>query len=259
MRFQKLGPNDVLVPGTVGLAFDISLTSRDPNRTVVQNLRRVTVKNITLRVDCKEIQSIDDSDIFYCYTDSLKTKGERASLAYQFIDRPSQNMLKLRVGAGDGDAAVWEDKAVADTYDNRFHIPLDFEHLESHMPQDQNALGERLEYKLYMNAYDRVIKAGAEAKYSSHTLEYDKVTDPGLTRMIRNQYAGKLVILYNRIVRHTMQTWDEEDSQPEVKFNSPTKSLKGVLILCEERIEGLTRDTENFYNPRINYKGPSYH
>ena len=56
--------------------------------------------------------------------------------------------------AGDGDAAVWGDKAVADAYGNRFYIPLDFELLKSHMPYYQNALGERVEYELYN--YERV-------------------------------------------------------------------------------------------------------
>ena len=100
-----------------------------------------------------------------------------------------------------------------------------------------------------MNAYNRVIKAGAEAKYSIQdiSLEYDKVTDPNLARMIRNQYNGKLVLLYDGIVRHAAGMWDEKDPQWEVKFNS----LKGVLILCKERVDGLTRKTEKLYNPKI--------
>ena len=141
-------------------------------------------------------------------------------------------MLKLRVGAGDGDDVVWKDKAVADTYGNRFYIPLDLELLKSHMPYYQNALGEHLGYELNMNAYNRVTKAGAEAKYSIQdiSLEYDKVTGPGLARMIRNQYTGKLVIPYDHVVRHAMGMWDKKDPQWEVKFNSPVISLKGVLI-----------------------------
>ena len=65
VRFDRLGSDDVIVPGTVRLAFNISLTSRDPNRTVVKNLGRAIVKKITNKVEVKEIQSIDDSDIFY--------------------------------------------------------------------------------------------------------------------------------------------------------------------------------------------------
>ena len=44
VRFQRLGSDVVIVPGTIRLAFNISLTSRDPNRTVVQNLGRAIVK-----------------------------------------------------------------------------------------------------------------------------------------------------------------------------------------------------------------------
>ena len=38
VRFPNLGPSDVVVPGTTRLAFTISLTSTDANRTLVQNI-----------------------------------------------------------------------------------------------------------------------------------------------------------------------------------------------------------------------------
>ena len=55
------------------------------------------------------------------------------------------------------------DKATADTFGNRFFIPLDIELLKTHMPFYRSALDDRLEYKLTFNDYNRVIQATGAA------------------------------------------------------------------------------------------------
>ena len=197
VRFPNLGAHDVIVPGTVRLAFEISLTSTDANKSVVQNLGRAVVKKTTINISGNEVMSIDDSDVLHCYTDLWKTAQERKNAQYQGIDESAdQNVTRLRIGAGNKDATKLEDKAIADAYGARYHIPLDFELLESHMPFYQSALGDRLEYELTFNEYGRVVKAAADKKGSykidNICLEYDMVTQPELARLIRNQYAGRL-------------------------------------------------------------------
>ena len=61
VRFPNLGSYDVIVPGTARLAFTISLTSTDDNRTVVQNLGRAVVKKTTIKISGNEVLSIDAS------------------------------------------------------------------------------------------------------------------------------------------------------------------------------------------------------
>ena len=83
VRFPNISVCDVIVSGTMKLAFTISITSQDPNATLVQNI-------------CRAIS--------------------RTNLHYQGIDTSDDhNDTKLRVGADDGDAAVVQDKAIADT------------------------------------------------------------------------------------------------------------------------------------------------
>ena len=143
VRFPNLGANDVIVPGTARLSFTISLDSIDANRTVVQNLGRAVVKKLTIKISGNEVMSIDDSDLYYIYTDLWRSWTDRASADYQGIDTSlDRNTTKLRVGAADGNNGVPEDNAIANAYENRFYIPLDFELLESHMPYLQNALQE---------------------------------------------------------------------------------------------------------------------
>jgi hypothetical protein len=254
VRFPNLGPNDVIVPGTTRLAFTIALTSTDANRTLVQNIGRAVVRKTTIRISGNEVMSIDDSDVFYCYQDLWKTARERENAQYQGLDTSAnRNATKLRVGAGDGNAAVAADQAVSNAYGNRFYIPLDFELLESHMPFYQSALGDRLEYELTFNEYGRAIQAAADSSYAVEnlSLEYDMVTHAELARMIRNQYAGRLSILYDRVLRHRKITANKSDTLWNINLNVPARSMKGILLLFEEPAAAFTRNTEAFYNPKI--------
>ena len=46
VRFPNLGSDDVIVPGTANLSFNIELTSTtDPKRTLVKNIGRAIIKN----------------------------------------------------------------------------------------------------------------------------------------------------------------------------------------------------------------------
>ena len=255
VRFPNLGSYDVIVPGTARLAFTISLASTDDNRTVVQNLGRAVVKKTTIKISGNEVLSIDDSDVLHCYLDLWKTTRERENAQYQGIDTSlKRNITLVRLGAANGVANV-KSTAIKDAYDNRFYVPLDFELLESHMPFYKSALGDRLEYELTFNDYNRVIHAedDSDASYSigGISLEFDVVTQPELARMVRNQYTGQIAILYDRVLRHRKIKKDKSDTLWNINLNVPARSMKGILMLFEDSPSAFARTTESFYNPKI--------
>ena len=256
VRFPNLGAHDVVMPGTARLAFTVSLTSTDANRTIVKNVGRAVVKKTTIKISGNEVLSIDDSDVLHCYQDLWKTAQERRNSQYQGIDlSDDSNVTRIRVGAGNKDETETEDAAIAAAYGNRYHIPLDFELLESHMPFYQSALGDRLEYELTFNEYSRVVVAtgDAAASYSidNIALEFDMVTQPDLARQIRNQYAGRLAVLYERVLRHRKITANKSDTLWNINLNVPARSMSGILMLFEEPAAAFQRDTEAFCNPKI--------
>ena len=68
VRFPNLGSDDVIIPGTVNISFNIELsTTADTKRTLVNNIDRAIVKKLALKFEGNEILSIDDFDIFACY------------------------------------------------------------------------------------------------------------------------------------------------------------------------------------------------
>ena len=82
-----------------------------------------------------------------------------------------------------------------------------------------------------------------------HILEYDIVTQPKLARHISDEYQS-MVLLYDRILRHKQIPVNTKDMIWNWTFNTPCKSLKGILVLFEEE-KPFARDTSKFYNPKI--------
>ena len=257
VRFPDLKENQVTIPSTTKLTFNITLVGTDVNRTLVKNLGRNIIKKLIVKLDGNEIISIDDYDILYSFYDCWKCKTERLNAVFQGIiqaDGQMENAIKHRINARDK-ANNAKDQTVASIYDNRFCIPLDFEILESSLPLYQYGLGSHLTYELTYADYSDVIKAmDPDATYtiSNISLEFDTITNASLASQIRTEYM-KSSILYDRILKARIIPLDKSDTSFSVDINSPSKSLKGVLLIFmkERSATKFTRDTEEFYNPKI--------
>ena len=261
VRFPNLGSVDVIITGTANLSCNIELTSAvDANSTLVSNIGRAIIKKLAVKFEGNEIMSVDNFDIFACYRDLWTTKSEKRNAIWQGIisnDGCMENCIKLRINAGNKDATNAQDKAIADAYGNKFIILLDFEMLDSAEPYYQAGLGNRLCYELTFNDYNQVTKSGVSSpkvpdpkyKITDISLEYEIATQPDLARSVRAEYQS-MALLYDRILRHRQISVNKSDTIWNWSFNTPCKSLKGILVLFEE--EGAyTRDTSKFYNPKI--------
>ena len=212
---------------------------------------------MAVKFEGNEILSIDDFDIFACYRDLWKTASEKKNAIRQGIissDGSTINCMRLRIDAGDKNAGVTRDNAIATAYGNKFIIPLHFEMLDSSAPYYQVGFGNRLCYEITFNDYNRVIKsavASPDAKYkiTDISLEYEIVSQPTLARSIAVEY-DKMVLLSDRVLRHRQILVNKKDTTWNWSFNMPCKSLKGILGLFEGE-QPYTRDTSKFYNPKI--------
>ena len=142
VRFPDLKENQVSIPGTTKLTFNISLSGTDANRTLVKNLGRNIIRKLFVKLEGNEIISINDCDIFYSYYDCWKSTTERCNVVFQGIVEvggQTENAIKHRINAGDK-ASNANDETVASIFDNKFCIPLDFEILESSLPLYQYGL-----------------------------------------------------------------------------------------------------------------------
>ena len=173
-------------------------------------------------------------------TKTCRKKLEKKSAIHQGIsssDRCPQNCIQLRINAGDKSTSNKKDSAIAKAYGNKFLIPLDFEMLDSSAPYYQEGLRNRLCYEIKFNDYNRVIKsavASPDAKYviSNISLEYEIVTQLTLAKHISDEYQN-IALLYDRILRHRQISVNKSDTTWNWSFNTPCKSLKGILALKE--------------------------
>ena len=257
VRFPDLKENQVIIPGTTKLTFNISQVGTGANRTLVKNLGRNIIRKLVVKLEGNEIISIDDYDILYSYYDCWKCTTERHNAVFQGIvetDGQTENAIKHRINAGD-EASNAKDQTVASIYDNRFCIPLDFEILETRIPLYQYGLGSRLTYESTFADYSSVIKSkDTDTTYtiSNISLEFDTIINASLASQIRTEYM-KSSILYDRILRACIIPLNKSDTSFSVDINSPSKSLKGVLLIFtqERSATKFTRDTEEFYNPKM--------
>ena len=257
VRFPNLKENQVIIPGTTKLTFNITLVGTDVNRTLVKNLGRNIIRKVVVKLEGNEIISIDNYDILYSYYDCWKCTRERHKAVFQGIvetDGQTENAIEHRINTTDK-ANNAKDQTVASIYDNRFCIPLDFEILESSLPLYQYGLGSRLTYELTFADYSDVIKAtDPDANYtiSNISLEFDTIINASLASQIRTEYM-KSIILYDRTLRARIIPLDKSDTSFSVDINSPSKSLKGVLLIFtkERSATKFDRDTEESFNPKI--------
>ena len=59
-----------------------------------------------------------------------------------------------------------------------------------------------------------------------------------------------MALLYDRVLRHRQIIVNKSDTMWNWAFNTPCKSLKGILVLFEEE-KPYVRDTSKYYNPKM--------
>ena len=87
---------------------------------------------------------------------------------------------------------------------------------------------------------------------SNISLEFDTIINASLVSQIRTEYM-KSSILYDRILRALIIPLNNSSTSFSVDINSPSKSLKGVLLIFtkERSAINFNRDAEEFLNPKI--------
>ena len=85
VRFPDLKENQVIIPSTTKLTFNISLAGTDVNRTLIGNLGRNIIRKLFVKLEGNEIISTADYDILYSFYDCWKTATERRNAIFQGV------------------------------------------------------------------------------------------------------------------------------------------------------------------------------
>ena len=85
VHFPDLKENQVIIPSTTRLTFNIFLAGTDLNKTLVENLGRCIIRKLVVKLEGNEIISNDHYNILYSYYDCWKTTTERRNAVFQGI------------------------------------------------------------------------------------------------------------------------------------------------------------------------------
>lgn len=255
VEMPKLGKNDMIVPGSVFLSFNMDISgTKDVKRSVVPNLGRKIVKKVGIKFESKPEREIDEYDEIMTYMDLWLSKKEKTRRVFQGIQTEEGLKHRVKSNGASGDAG---EQAIGKTLGKRFRIPFDFfELLNDVIPFSQYHLREKLQFEFTFNDAKSVIVGSTDVLASSNErdygyaandikLEYDIITDGFLSQSVMAKY-NRMIVPVRHIMRYTTKTINKTDTIVNLPINVDVDRLSHVLILAidpDDRKEFRRNDT----------------
>ena len=245
----------VIVPDTVKITFNLDIEPTDKTR-VVSNVGRVLVKKKVLMLVSKDIDTINNSDMYDKYKGLYLSKKEHEEKLLQGIQWV--NGLKAQVSGKktDGTALIvrTQENAIKKTFDKRFAILLDFDFFKH--PVYPYGLIENLIVRLELNSSENVIlctgDSSASYKLLDISLEYDAIFDERYATTIGEMYTGTTSIPYTKVALIHYQALFKKGTTWKIDVNNlSVRSLQGLLLLFLDKHDDFANKNEGFYNPII--------
>ena len=175
----------------------------------MNNVRKALVKKKVLTLDSKDIDTINNSDIYDTYRDLYLSEKKREEKLLQGIQ--SINDSKARVGAKKADGTALTEamgeNTIKKTFDKRFAIPLYFDFLSIVYPY---GLKEDLIVRLELNSSEKLIlctgDTSATYMFPDKTLEYDAIFDEPYARTVGEMHTRTTSIPYTTVTSIHYQT-----------------------------------------------------
>ena len=124
----------IIIPDTVKITFNLDITSSDKAHSVVNNVGRALMKIKVLMLGSKQIDTINNSNIYDTYKNLYLSEKELEGKLLQGIQ--SANGLKARASEKEDDSTALtvtaQENAIKKTHDKRLAIPLDFDFFKNH-------------------------------------------------------------------------------------------------------------------------------
>ena len=190
----KLAANEVIVPGSLALVFDINLkvTGAHANNYLVQNVSRALVDKLIVKFASTIIQDTTSYGIYKTFEDLFLSKDERENMLREGIQ--SDDLNKLRLGAGDKDTSNAGRNTLNAVYGTKYRINLDHPILTDHGVFYPLALYNDLVFELTLAVAHEVVKEsdGSKLRYKLENiqLEYEVIRSEDLAKEVVSTYAG---------------------------------------------------------------------
>lgn len=251
IKIPTLAQNTLIVPGSMKLAFNISITG-DDDSWFVNNLSANLINRMEIKWGTKSLLNIMNFNILQTYKDLWLTTNQRQNLIRKGIQ--SLNLSKIRSGAKSGTSNS-NDSRLNRIFGTRYEIPLDCSFLTDQHPFYPYIYKEDIEIDIYFNKPSFVINStssSAEPDYSLSNIcfEFDTIYEPHLANQIIQLSDSNygITYFYDYISYVGMNPIKQSDLSFTLTIQDPRRSLKGILILFTLPT---INDPENYFNPEI--------
>jgi len=255
VHVPKLNQNDVLVPGSLGLRFDIDLTGGHANNYLVQNVSRALVSKMVVKFGGTILQDTDGYDLFKIYEDLFLLQEQRDDMVLEGIQ--SGDLCKIRSNAGDKKTSGVDTKNKLNAnFGTKYYIWLDHEILTDHGVFYPQALYNDLVYELTLAGASQVVKgwdpAKLKYKLTNIQLEYEMIRSEQRAREADSEYSSGKEFLYDHVhLEKTIPFAKGSDARLNIKVNAQRRSMKAILLLFTEPYTAGARDSEKFVFPDL--------
>ena len=254
INIPKLSQGNVIVPGSVKLAFNLVVTGH-ANNTLVDNVGRNLVSNFKVVLGGEVLQDTKRHDLFMTYQDLFLSAKSRFRRLKQGISTP--NIRKLRTSAGDATTSNAGEVALGKIYSNRYHIPISHPILDDHGVFYPRGIKETLMFEITLAPISDIVNFSDVTKPPTYTLknlelEYSSISSDYLAQEASSAYASGKGFYYENVLLHeTFEISKPGDSVINKHINVPRRSMTGILCLFNDAITAGTRNSEKFVNPDI--------
>jgi len=197
VHVPKLNEDEVLVPGSLGLRFDIdvpkAIDGGHDDNYLVQNVSRALVSSIVVKFAGTNLQDTVGYDLYKIYEDLFLSQEQRDDMVLEGIQ--SEGLCKLRYDTSDKPTSGIEaKKKLAENLGTKYYIWLDHEILTDHGVFYPQALYNDLVFELKLAGANQVVKGSdpAKLKYKLTNIqhEYEMIRSKQLAREAASEYSS---------------------------------------------------------------------
>ena len=208
----KLNEDEVIVPGTLSLLFNLDLTGGHANNYLVQNVSRALVDRFVVKYAGTTIQDTNGYDIYEIFKDLFLSTDEREEMLLEGIQ--STDLNKIRSGAGDKKTSgVNTEEKLETIYKNKYKINLDHQILTDHGAFYPQALYNDLTFELTLAPASQVVLGSDTTKLvyklKNIQLEYEVIRSKSLADDTASTYSYGKEFAYDYIMREQWLTSTE--------------------------------------------------
>ena len=255
VHVPKLNKNEVLVPGSLALRFDIDLSGDQANNFLVQNVSRALVSQMTVKFGGETLEDTVDYDVYKTFSDLFLPGEKRDNMVPEGIQ--SEDLCKIRSGSGDAKTTgVDAEKKLNEVYGKKYRINLDHQILTDHGIFYPQALYNDLVFEVALASANQVVKGSdptkLKYKLTNIQLEYEMIHSENLAEEAAGIYYSDKEFAYDHVMLDKVVPISRgTDTRINIKVNAQRRSMKGILLLFVVPYTAGTRDSEKYIFPDL--------